>query len=111
MPQTERALHSLLHHALRSCASTCCETLDGYDGLSPSVPGFATELMAVIAAVETALEAEPAKRRSALAVAAHVASEGAERLHRYGFGADILRCAVACDRAAKLCQIELGANV
>jgi hypothetical protein len=101
---------SVLDEALRRCVACCRETIETYAAKADPDPEFAAPLLAVVAALELAIEARPPRRERALVAAEEITRDAAARLRRYGLDEQILRCAAACDHAAHRLQAALRAR-
>ena len=110
--ERELTVSSLLAAALSRCAAICEQTLEAYVAADPGLAGspFGRALMAAVAALQTAAEAEErdwVRRETTLAVAAVLAEDAAVLLRGHGLDERLLRCAAACERAACLCENAL----
>jgi hypothetical protein len=102
---------SQLADALERCAKTCKDTVALYlDPTEATESEFGQTLLAATAALRTAAAHEASsapKRRAALELTRSLCQTAAATCRKHGLDEPLLRAAVACERAAALCQEAL----
>jgi hypothetical protein len=94
------------------CVESCERALSEYKTEVGMVSGHELfrELLLALATIQTAadlLDEEDSRRELALELTAEVCSAAALRCRQAGLDGSILRCAVACDRAADEAELLL----
>ena len=109
-PHTD--VHSPLAEALHPSVRVCEMTLEAYRDGDESHEGasFVAAVVLALAGIERAIESsygDPTHDASLL-IAASLCREAARSIRKHGFGADLLCCADACERAASICEAAVG---
>lgn len=105
-------LYPVVRQVLLQCAQSCERALTDYRTQVGMVRGHELfrDLLRAVATVRTTVElldAEDSRRELALQLTAEACSAAAARCRQGGLDESLLRCAVACDRAADEAELVL----
>jgi hypothetical protein len=105
-------LSPVVRQALLQCAESCERALSNYATEVALDTGHELfgDLLRAIATVQTTvalLEVEDSRRELAFRLTARACTAAAARCRQAGFDESLLRCAVACDRAADEAEVVL----
>jgi hypothetical protein len=98
-------------HALKTCSLACKGVVAHYLGDEEAgKTEFGRSLLRAAAAIDAtaaALGADPDERRATFAIASPICHATAAQCRRAGLDAPLLKAAVACERAATICEGRL----